>query len=147
MSEILFWINLGVQVLVGVVLVFVIRHKNSQIETLKTNFSTLESMMKLYNVDDFKKNVELKLENQQLQHQREIEKAFKHSEETIKQSILRISSPWLIKYDELLNYQVHFLSRMEENELKKALKLLPTNEKFILKLLKDIENGNLKPKN
>ena len=52
MSESLFWVNLGLQIIVGVVLVLAIRHKNSQIETLKTNFSTLESMMKLYNVDE-----------------------------------------------------------------------------------------------
>tara|TARA_R110002111_G_scaffold31073_1_gene63661 strand:- start:292 stop:552 length:261 start_codon:yes stop_codon:yes gene_type:complete len=85
MDENLFYINLGVQIFVGIVLVFIIRHKNSRIKTLETNFSTLESMIKLYNVDDFKKNVELKLENQQLEHKRELDKVFNNSKEMVKQ--------------------------------------------------------------
>jgi len=145
MSELFFWINIGIQLLVGVVLVLAIRHKNSQIETLKANFSTLESMMKLYNVEDFKKNVELKLENQQLQHQKEIDKAFKKSEEAIRESILKISTPWLSKYDELLNYELHFISQMKEEELQKTLKLLPKNKEFILTMLSNIKSGKIKP--
>lgn len=147
MSDYLFLVNIGVQILVGVVLVLAIRHKNSQIETLKTNFSTLESMMKLYNVDDFKKNVELKLENQNLQHKKEIEKAFKQSEETVKSTILELSTPWIEKYNELLNFELHYLAEMEEEKLKKVFKLIPKNEPFIREQLQNIKNGSLKPLN
>lgn len=147
MQDISFYINLGVQIIIGIVLVLIINHKNSQIETLKSNFSSIQEMIKLYNVDDFKKNVDLKLENQQLEHKRELEKVFENSKELVDKNIKDLATPWLIKYNELLNYEIHYLLQMEEEDLQKVFKLIPKNEPFIRQALNEIRGGYLNPEN
>ena len=78
---------------------------------------------------------------------------FTHFEKVIKEQILKLvdsTSPWLIKYQELLNYQFHFLLQMSDEELEKVYKHLPENKEFIQYQIKAIkETGNVKdlPKN
>ena len=136
-----------VNFLIGVGIALVIRFKNSEIEALKTNVSTLESIVKHYNVDEFKKNVDLRLENITLQHKREIDGLFERLEKVTEEQILKLSSPWLVKYNELLDYEFHYLVKLSDTDLDKVLKLLPQNRSFIEEQLKNIKNGTLKPMN
>ena len=57
-----------INLLVAIVIALIIRFKNSEITALKTNVSTLESIVKHYDVDQFKKSVDLKIENLTLEH-------------------------------------------------------------------------------
>ena len=137
------YINLAI----GIVIALVIRFKNSEITALKTNVSTLESIIKHYDVEQFKKNVDLKIENLTLEHKKEIENVFKRSEESVKDKILELSMPWLVKYNELLDYEFHYLIKLSDEDLDKVLNLLPHNRQFIEAQLKDIKSGKLKPLN
>ncbi|AMO19051.1 hypothetical protein [Flavobacterium columnare] len=137
------YINFIIGSLIGLVIFF----KNSEITALKTNVSTLESIIKHYDVDQFKKNVDLKIENLTLEHKKEIENVFKRSEESVKDKILELSMPWLVKYNELLDYEFHYLIKLSDEDLDKVLNLLPHNRQFIETQLKDIKSGKLKPLN
>jgi hypothetical protein len=137
------YVNFIIGSLIGLVIFF----KNSEITALKTNVSTLESIIKHYDVDQFKKNVDLKIENLTLEHKKEIENVFKRSEENVKDKILELSMPWLVKYNELLDYEFHYLTKLSDDELDKVLILLPHNRQFIETQLKDIKSGKLKPLN
>ena len=45
MSDFQFWLNLGVQIFVGVVLVLTIKHRNSLIETLKEQSNSAKAVL------------------------------------------------------------------------------------------------------
>lgn len=137
------YINFILGSLIGLVIFL----KNSEITVLKTNVSTLESIIEHYDVDQFKKNVDLKIENLTLEHKKEIENAFKRSEDNIKDKILEISMPWLVKYNELLDYEFHHLLKLSDPDLEKVLKHLPQNRPFIEEQIETIKNGSLKPLN
>ena len=137
------YINFIIGSLIGLIIFF----KNSGITALKTNVSTLESIIKHYDVEQFKKNVDLKIENLTLEHKKEIENVFKRSEESVKDKILELSMPWLVKYNELLDYEFHYLIKLSDEDLDKVLNLLPHNRQFIETHLKDIKSGKLKPLN
>ena len=137
------YINFIIGSLIGLIIFF----KNSEITALKTNVSTLESIIKHYDVEQFKKNVDLKIENLTLEHKKEIENVFKRSEESVKDKILELSMPWLVKYNELLDYEFHYLIKLSDEDLDKVLNLLPHNRQFIEAQLKDIKSGKLKPLN
>ena len=133
--------------IIGSAIGLIIFLKNSEIRALKTNVTTLESIIKHYDVDQFKKNVDLKIENLTLEHKKEIENVFKRSEENVKDKILELSTPWLVKYNELLDYEFHYLLKLSDEDLDKVLNLLPHNRQFIETQLKDIKSGKLKPMN
>lgn len=136
--------------LIGIGIALVIRLKNSEINALKTNVSVLESIVKHNSIDEAIKNTNLKIENLNLEHKKEIESVFKRSEENVKEKILELASPWLVKYQELLNYQFHSLLKMSDEELENFYKLLPENKEFIQYQIKNIkETGDIKdlPKN
>lgn len=137
------YINFIIGSAIGLIIFF----KNSEITALKTNVSTLESIIKHYDVDQFKKNVDLKIENLTLEHKKEIDSVFKRSEENVKDKILELSMPWLVKYNELLDYEFHYLTKLSDDDLNKVLNLLPHNRNFIESQLKDIKSGKLKPLN
>lgn len=136
--------------LIGIIIALVIKFKNSEINALKTNVSVLESIVNHNSIDEAIKNTNLKIENLNLEHKKEIESVFKRSEENVKEKILELASPWLVKYQELLNYQFHFLLKMSDEDLEKVYKLLPENKQFIQYQIKSIkETGDIKdlPKN
>ena len=54
---------------------------------------------------------------------------------------------WLNKYNELLDYEIHYLLQMKEEDLQKVFKLIPKNEPFIRQTLDEIKSGRLKPEN
>lgn len=136
-----------VTLLTTLIIFFIIRFKNSEITALKTNVSTLESIIKHYDVEQFKKNVDLKIENLILEHKKEIDSVYKRSEENVKNKISELTIPWLVKYNELLDYEFYFLSKLPQEEIEKTLKLLPHNREFIQKQLEDIKSGKLKSTN
>lgn len=130
--------------LIGIGIALVIRLKNSEINALKTNVSVLESIVKHNSIDEAIKNTNLKIENLTLEHKREIENVYKRSEENVKDKILELSMPWLVKYNELLDYEFHYLLKLSDTDLEKVLTLLPQNRQFIEIQLKDIKSGKLK---
>jgi hypothetical protein len=156
-QEILPYINSAILVFGGWFLKRIINDKNSQIETLTKNsnsttelLNSTKVLIEMYDIQKFKEHLDFTINTLEERHKVEIEKVFKLSEQNVKDKILELASPWLIKYQELLNYQFHFLLQMSEEDLEKVLKSLPENKEFIQYQIKAIkETGNLKelPKN
>jgi hypothetical protein len=129
----------------------IINDKNSQIDTLTKNSESTKNLLEstkvlveMYDLQKFKDHLDFTINNLQERHKVEIEKVFKISEQGVKIKILELTSPWLIKYNELLNYEFTYLVGLSDEDLEKVLKLLPQNRKFIETQLKDIKSGKLK---
>ena len=159
-QDILPYINSTILILGGWFLKRIIEDKNSQIETLKTNIeankellNSTKILVEMYDIQKFKEHLDFTVKNLDEKHKTELEKVFTHFEKVTKEQILKLvdsTSPWLIKYQELLNYQFHFLLQMSDEELEKVYKHLPENKEFIQYQIKVIkETGNVKdlPKN
>lgn len=159
-QDILPYINSTILILGGWFLKRIIEDKNSQIETLKTNIeankellNSTKILVEMYDIQKFKEHLDFTVKNLDEKHKTELEKVFTHFEKVTKEQILKLvdsTSPWLIKYQELLNYQFHFLLQMSDEELEKVYKHLPENKEFIQYQIKAIkETGNVKdlPKN
>ena len=159
-QDILPYINSTILILGGWFLKRIIEDKNSQIETLKTNIeankellNSTKILVEMYDIQKFKEHLDFTVKNLDEKHKTELEKVFTHFEKVTKEQILKLvdsTSPWLIKYQELLNYQFHFLLQMSDEELEKVYKYLPENKEFIQYQIKAIkETGNVKdlPKN
>ena len=159
-QDILPYINSAILILGGWFLKRIIEDKNSQIETLKTNIeankellNSTKILVEMYDIQKFKEHLDFTVKNLDEKHKTELEKVFTHFEKVTKEQILKLvdsTSPWLIKYQELLNYQFHFLLQMSDEELEKVYKHLPENKEFIQYQIKAIkETGNVKdlPKN
>ena len=159
-QDILPYINSTILILGGWFLKRIIEDKNSQIETLKTNIeankellNSTKILVEMYDIQKFKEHLDFTVKNLDEKHKTELEKVFTHFEKVTKEQILKLvdsTSPWLIKYQELLNYQFHFLLQMSDEELEKVYKHLPENKEFIQYQIKAIkETGNIKdlPKN
>jgi hypothetical protein len=149
MYDFQFWLNLGVQVFVGVVLVLTIKHKNSLIETLKEQSNSAKAVLDLYDIQKLKDYQTLSNEVLELKHQKELDKAIKDAyvqfEQTAKDGIQKGAKDFAEKYNEFLDFQLHFLLDMDENKRDEWLKLLPKNRAFIEMAIKQIELGNVKP--
>ena len=159
-QDILPYINSTILILGGWFLKRIIEDKNSQIETLKTNIeankellNSTKILVEMYDIQKFKEHLDFTVKNLDEKHKTELEKVFTHFEKVTKEQILKLvdsTSPWLIKYQELLNYQFYFLLQMSDEELEKVYKHLPENKEFIQYQIKAIkETGNVKdlPKN
>ena len=159
-QDILPYINSTILILGGWFLKRIIEDKNSQIETLKTNIeankellNSTKILVEMYDIQKFKEHLDFTVKNLDEKHKTELEKVFTHFEKVTKEQILKLvdsTYPWLIKYQELLNYQFHFLLQMSDEELEKVYKHLPENKEFIQYQIKAIkETGNVKdlPKN
>ena len=154
-QDILPYINSTILILGGWFLKRIIEDKNSQIETLKTNIeankellNSTKILVEMYDIQKFKEHLDFTVKNLDEKHKTELEKVFTHFEKVTKEQILKLvdsTSPWLIKYQELLNYQFHFLLQMSDEELEKVYKHLPENKEFIQYQIKAIkETGNVK---
>lgn len=129
-----------------------ISHKNSQIETLSKNSESTKELLnstkvlvEMYDIQKFKDHLDFTISDLEKRHRVEIEKVFRNTEEGVKVKILELATPWFVKYNELLNYQFHFLLEMSDEDLEKVYKLLPENKEFIKLQLKSIkETGNIK---
>lgn len=158
------YINFLVLVVGGFFLKRIINDKNSQIETLTNNSNSNKELLNsttellnstkvlidMYDIKKFKEHLDFTINNLEEYHKAEIQKVFKTSEENVKDKILELASPWLVKYQELLNYQFHYFLKMSDEDLEKVYKLLPENKEFIEYQIKAIkETGSLKdlPKN
>lgn len=157
-QEILPYINSAILVFGGWFLKSIITHKNSQIKTLTENsnsnkellnsttelLNSTKTLVEMYDIKKFKEHLDFTINNLEERHKVEIEKVFKISEQNVKDKILELASPWLVKYQELLNYQFHFLLQMSDEDLEKIYKLLPENKEFIQYQIKAVkETGNL----
>ena len=154
-QDILPYINSTILILGGWFLKRIIEDKNSQIETLKTNIeankellNSTKILVEMYDIQKFKEHLDFTVKNLDEKHKTELEKVFTHFEKVTKEQILKLvdsTSPWLIKYQELLNYQFYFLLQMSDEELEKVYKHLPENKEFIQYQIKAIkETGNVK---
>lgn len=144
------YINFIVLVIGGLFLKRIINDKNSQIETLSKNFESTKALLDMYDLDKFTKHLDFTVKGLEERHKVEIEKIYKSSEEGVENKILELTSPWLVKYNELLNYQFRFLLQMTDEELEKVYKLLPENKEFIqyqIKAIKETDNLKELPKN
>lgn len=156
-QEILPYLNTVILFGGGWFLKCIINDKNSQIETLTRNSSSTMDLLnstkvliEMYDIQKFKDHLDFIVNTIEERHKVEIDKIFKLSEKNIKDKMLELTSPWLVKYQELLNYQFHLLLQMSDEDLEKVYKLLPENKEYIQYQIKAIkETGNLKelPKN
>jgi hypothetical protein len=158
------YINFIVLVVGGLFLKRIIKDKNSQIETLTKNsdsnkellnstsdlLNSTKVLVEMYDIQKFKEHLDFTINNLEERHKVEIEKAFKLSEQGVKDKILELASPWLVKYQELLKYQFNLLLQMSDEDLEKVYLILPENKEFMQYQLKAVkETGNLRelPKN
>jgi hypothetical protein len=148
------YINTILLVVGGLFLRRIIKDKNSQIETLTKNSESTKNLLEstkvlveMYDLKKFKEHLDFTVSSLDEKHKIELEKTFTHLEKVTKEQITKLvdsTSPWLIRYNELLNYQFYFLLRLSDEDLQKVLKLLPQNKEFIETQLKDIKSGKLK---
>lgn len=82
-----------------------------------------------------------------LKHQKElndaVKKAYDKSEEWAKIGIAQGAKDFGEKYNELLDFQLHFLLDMEKAKRENWLKLLPKNKEFIEKIIDQIREGKI----
>lgn len=141
MDETLFYINLGVQIFVGIILIFIIRHKNSLISTLTAQFKTSKDLLDMYDIGKIKEMTELRVQNEAEKYrQKEL-----HLDSKVKDTITEISRPWMEKYNELIDFELYYLLNTSEDRREQILKLMPKNREFIKGLITDIKSGKLKP--
>ena len=163
-QDVLPYINSAILVIGGWFLKSIITHKNSQIKTLTDNsnsnkellnsttdlLNSTKTLVEMYDIKKFKEHLDFTINNLEERHKVEIERVFKLSEQNVKDKIKELASPWLVKYQELLNYQFHLFLRMSAEDLENVYNLLPENKEFIQYQIQAIkETGNLKelPKN
>tara|TARA_R110000868_G_scaffold33215_1_gene120810 strand:- start:1821 stop:2273 length:453 start_codon:yes stop_codon:yes gene_type:complete len=148
MSDFQFWLNLFVQVCVGAVLVLVIKHKNSLINTLKEQSNSAKAILELYDIQKLKDYQTLTNEVLELKHQKELDKAIKDAyvqfEQSAKDGFQKGAKDFAEKYNEFLDFQLHFLLDMDKNKRNEWLKSLPKNKEFIEMAINQIELGNVK---
>ncbi len=148
MYDIYFWINFGIQFLIGVGLVLIIRHKNSLISTLKEQNSSTKSFLELYDIQKLKDYQNLSNEVLELKHKKVLDQAIKDTyvkfEQSSKEGIELAAKDFAEKYNEFLDFQLHFLLKMDDSQRNEWLKRLPKNREFIEMAIKQIELGNIK---
>lgn len=148
MSDFQFLLNILVQLFLGVVLIGVIRHKNSLISTLKEQINLSKSVLDLYDIQKFKDYQSLSDDVANLKHQKElndaIKEAYNKSEELANKSIEQSAKDLGEKYNELLDFQLHFLLDLEKSKREEWLKLLPKNKEFIEQIVVQIKEGKIK---
>tara|TARA_R110000751_G_scaffold9617_1_gene35781 strand:- start:442 stop:882 length:441 start_codon:yes stop_codon:yes gene_type:complete len=135
------YINFGLTVLVGFVLGFIIRHKNSLISTLTAQFKTSKDLLDMYDIGKIKEMTELRVQNEAEKYRQKELKL----DGQIKSTIENISRPWLEKYNELIDFELYYLLNYSTEKREQVLKLLPKNRDFIEGLIRDIKSGELKP--
>jgi len=149
MQDIQIWVNIIVQIIFGGVLVAIIKHKNSLIETLKEQSNSAKVILDLYDIQKLKDYQTLTNEVLELKHQKELDKAIKEAyvqfEQTAKDGFQKGAKDFAEKYNEFLDFQLHFLLDMDKNKRNEWLKLLPKNKAFIEMAIKQVELGNVKP--
>jgi hypothetical protein len=141
MNDWMFYIDLSVQIIVGVILVFIICHKNSLISTLTAQFKTSKELLEMYDINKIKEFTELRVQNEAEKYrQKELQLDGK-----VQDTITKVSKPWLEKYNELIDIELHFLLNSSEERREQMLKLMPKNREFFEDIIRDIKSGNLKP--
>jgi hypothetical protein len=149
MTDFQFWLNIGVQLFVGVSLILIIKHKNSLINTLKGQSDSAKAVLDLYDIQKLKDYQALSNEVLELKHQKELDKVIKDAyvqfEQTTKDGIQKGAKDFAEKYNEFLDFQLHFLLDMDESKRNEWLKHLPKNRAFIEMAIKQIKSGNIKP--
>ncbi|MFV8377125.1 hypothetical protein ACNQGC_17625 [Flavobacterium sp. GSP11] len=58
--------------------------------------------------------------------------------------MIEFTTTWLVKYNELLDYEFYYIQKLSDEDLEKVLKVLPKNREFIETQLKNIKSGKLK---
>ena len=105
----------------------------------------------MYDVQKFKDYQALSDDVSKLKHQKElndaVKKAYDKSEGWAKEGIAKGAKEYGEKYNELLDFQLHFLLGLEKSKREEWLNLLPKNKQFILDIMKQIESGKIKPTN
>ena len=148
MQDVQIWVNIFIQIIFGGVLVAVIKHKNSLIDTLQKQAESAKSVLDLYDIQKLKDYQTLTNEVNELKHQKELDKAIKEAyvkyDEVAKDSFQKGAKDFAEKYNEFLDFQLHFLLEMDENKKKAWLKLLPKNRAFIEMAIEQVRLGNVK---
>lgn len=148
MQDIQIWANIIVQIIFGGVLVAVIKHKNSLIATLKEQSDSAKAVLDLYDIQKLKDYQTLTNEVLELKHQKDLDNAIKDAyvkfEKSAKDGIEKSTKDFAEKYNEFLDFQLHFLLDMDENKRNEWLKHLPKNRAFIEMAIEQVELGNVK---
>lgn len=149
MQDVQIWVNIVIQIIFGGVLVAVIKHKNSLIDTLQKQAESAKSVLDLYDIQKLKDYQTLTNEVNELKHQKELDKAIKEAyvkyDEVAKNSIQKGAKNFAENYNEFLDFHLHFLLDLDNSKRNEWLKLLPKNREFIEMAIKQVELGNVKP--
>jgi len=149
MQDVQIWVNIVIQIIFCGVLVAVIKHKNSLIDTLQKQAESAKSVLDLYDIQKLKDYQTLTNEVNELKHQKELDKAIKEAyvkyDEVAKDSIQKGAKNFAENYNEFLDFHLHFLLDLDNNKRNEWLKLLPKNREFIEMAIKQVELGNVKP--
>lgn len=134
------YINLIVLIIVGIVLVYVIRAKNALISTLTEQFKSAKDLLEMYDINQLKQYTEIKVENVKEEYKQKQLKLDANTEKIIQD----VSLPWIEKYNELVDLELHFLLNSSDERVKQMLNLLPKNKEFLSQLIVDIKSGKLR---
>ncbi len=135
------YINFVVTLIVGFILGLIIRHKNSLISTLTSQFKSAKDLLEMYDINQLKQYTDIKVENVKEEYRQKQLKSDSNTEQIIKDT----SMPWLEKYNEIVDLELHFLLNSSDERVEQMLNLLPKNKEFLSQLIKDIKSGNLRP--
>ena len=134
------YINLVVLIIVGIVLVRIIKIKNALITTLTNQFKSAKDLLEMYDINQLKQYTEIKVENVKEEYKQKQLKLDSNTEKIIQD----VSLPWIEKYNELVDLELHFLLNSSNERVEQMLNLLPKNKEFLSQLIKDIKLGNLR---
>ena len=117
-----------------------IKLKDAQIETLKNNFESTEKLLKILPVDEYLKNMDLRLENKNLEMKKILDeygqKVYEIYLLELQKSITEIGEEFSPKFKELLLFAIEHINK---NKLEDIEVLFPLNKTDILELLEDIK--------
>lgn len=134
------YINLVVLIIVGIVLVRIINIKNTLISTLTNQFKSAKDLLEMYDINQLKHYTEIKVENVKEEYKQKQLKSDSNTEKIIQD----VSLPWIEKYNELVDLELHFLLNSSDERVTQMLNLLPKNKEFLSQLIADIKSGKLR---
>ena len=91
-------------------------------------------------INQLKHYTEIKVENVKEEYKQKQLKSDSNTEKIIQD----VSLPWIEKYNELVDLELHFLLNSSDERVTQMLNLLPKNKEFLSQLIADIKSGKLR---
>jgi len=142
-TQIIPYINTALLIVGGFFFNRIIKDKNSLIQTLTEQFQSAKQMLELFDVTKFREFQKLSNDALNMKHQKHLEELDVATKSGIEKGAENLAKD----FNELLDFQLHALSDMNEAKRNQWLNLLPRNKELIENLLKSIKSGQLKSDN